>query len=255
MFDPFGPWVDWAYWTLGIEIAFYTVIFGLLCTRQFHRMPLVVGAIGMVSTAYWIVRTWPGLAPGLAAIAGSTAGLAPRLQELCLLQHGCFFAIGAFMWLCSFKGASTGRVLLIALCVSGGVLQLRSVVSVQEGISHLGFGAAVPCMAWLVLLGLMVVSIAVNDAAHRRLGWLAAPMRLLGLLTYPLYLLHQVIGFTVLQGARGRVPDEVALGAAVALVVALSFVISSKIEPALRRVLKGTMALLASRRARATASR
>ncbi|TGV93818.1 acyltransferase, partial [Mesorhizobium sp. M2E.F.Ca.ET.154.01.1.1] len=41
MFVPFEPWVDSVYWTLGIEIAFYAIVWILLRLGRFHLMEAV----------------------------------------------------------------------------------------------------------------------------------------------------------------------------------------------------------------------
>ncbi|MGY2993379.1 peptidoglycan/LPS O-acetylase OafA/YrhL [Mesorhizobium sp. URHB0026] len=53
LFAPYGPWVDSVYWTLGIEIAFYAIVWILLRLGRFHLMERVAIVIGMVSTLFW----------------------------------------------------------------------------------------------------------------------------------------------------------------------------------------------------------
>src|SRR5690606_17049578 len=53
-FFPTGAWIDSVYWTLGVEIAFYTLIFFLLMAgRQRWIRPIMCG-IGLASTLFWI---------------------------------------------------------------------------------------------------------------------------------------------------------------------------------------------------------
>nr|WP_245276047.1 hypothetical protein [Mesorhizobium sp. LNHC220B00] len=42
LFAPYGPWVDSVYWTLGIEIAFYAIVWILLRLGRFHLMDRLV---------------------------------------------------------------------------------------------------------------------------------------------------------------------------------------------------------------------
>src|SRR4029079_11339276 len=53
LFVPFDPWVDSVYWTLGIEIAFYAVVWTLLRLGRFDLMETVAIVIGLVSTLFW----------------------------------------------------------------------------------------------------------------------------------------------------------------------------------------------------------
>jgi peptidoglycan/LPS O-acetylase OafA/YrhL len=46
---PSAPWVDGAYWTLGVEMMFYALIFVLLCTNFFRRIDIVMFSISVLS--------------------------------------------------------------------------------------------------------------------------------------------------------------------------------------------------------------
>jgi peptidoglycan/LPS O-acetylase OafA/YrhL len=58
---PLPPWIDPVYWTLGVEISFYTLVFFLLAFKRFRYIEGVVLLLGCVSSAYWILGT--ALAP------------------------------------------------------------------------------------------------------------------------------------------------------------------------------------------------
>ena len=62
-----GPWIDGVYWTLGIEIIFYAVIFVVLCLGRFGSISIVLGAMTLISAAFWgalaIDRVLPGMLP------------------------------------------------------------------------------------------------------------------------------------------------------------------------------------------------
>ena len=58
----------------------------------------------------------------------------------------------------------------------------------------------------------------------------AKAVRILGLLTYPLYLLHQRAGEAFLIALHGHMPDIVALVLVVALLIALSCIIVLYLE-------------------------
>ena len=97
LFSPQNPWISGVYWTLWVEIAFYACVFLLLALDQFHRLALFATGLGLVSALFWAVYA--------AAMLG-VDGLSPimrlanhRIGELLLLQYGCFFALGVFLWL------------------------------------------------------------------------------------------------------------------------------------------------------------
>ncbi|RVD50142.1 acyltransferase, partial [Mesorhizobium sp. M2D.F.Ca.ET.140.01.1.1] len=53
LFVPFEPWVDSVYWTLGIEIAFYAIVWILLRLGRYDLMESIAVVIGLVSTLFW----------------------------------------------------------------------------------------------------------------------------------------------------------------------------------------------------------
>src|SRR6185503_11562157 len=72
----------------------------------------------------------------------------------------------------------------------------------------------------------------------------AAILRGLGLMTYPMYLLHTVVGTTVLRLLIDRgAPSYVALPAALSFVIASAWVVSALIEPFVRQRLRGGLAI------------
>ncbi|WP_287205626.1 hypothetical protein [Mesorhizobium sp.] len=121
LFAPYSPWVDSVYWTLGIEIAFYSVVWTLLWLGRFHLMEVVAIAIGLISTLFWCLYyplDWSEFAE-------------TRWLALLLVHHGCFFATGVMIWLMRFKAVTPFRLVLCALFLAGCVLQIASSVDVH----------------------------------------------------------------------------------------------------------------------------
>ncbi len=247
LFHLFGPWIDSSYWTLGVEVSFYAVVLALLFFKKFAHMPKVVGAIGLASVAFWSVRSltsvWPGIAPELAQWLRAADGDTTRVLQLMLLHHGCFFAIGVFLWLCLFEFTSVRRVAMILAFVGGGMIQVVSVALHHNDAAHSNFSPLAPLLVWTLSLGLIIASVLANRDLAARFGWLASPMRRVGLMTYPLYLLHQMIGFTVIEAVRGLLPDGVVLCLTMLGLVALAYVVSAYLEPAVRRVLAHALSM------------
>ena len=97
---------------------------------------------------------------------------------------------------------------------------------------------------------IFVGGVALLLAAPRLQPWLARHIgpdraRALGLMTFPLYLLHQVAG-GVLIGvlARRGVPSGIAKILTLIVMLGLSWAIARHAEPALRRALVRTVSLL-----------
>ncbi|WP_244482910.1 hypothetical protein [Mesorhizobium sp. Root102] len=79
--------MDSVYWTLGIEIAFYAIVWILLRLGRFHQIEMVAVAIGLVSTLFrclYYPLDWADLAEA-------------RTLDLLLVHHGVFFATGVML--------------------------------------------------------------------------------------------------------------------------------------------------------------
>ena len=96
---PKGNWVDGVYWTLGIEIFFYFVVFILLALNVGRTIRWFCVILGTISSTYWLLQwgmqnqvEFPLLQqlPQLNSFG--------RYFELSLIPHGCYFAIGAIFY-------------------------------------------------------------------------------------------------------------------------------------------------------------
>jgi len=223
LFVPFEPWVDSVYWTLGIEIAFYAVVWVLLRLGRFDLMETIAILIGLVSTLFWSLYYplgWSDLAE-------------TRWLQLALVHHGCFFAVGVMLWLMRFKAVTWARLAFSALFLIGGVLQIASSVDVHS-IKVEAAMPYTPIVVFLAAIGLMAWSLRLD------LSW--AGWRRLGLMTYPLYLLHDVVGAAMLGAlVRAGVPYLLSIAAVGATMVAASWLVAIEAEPRIRLLLDHTV--------------
>lgn len=88
---PISPWVDDVYWTLGIEMSFYTIILVILIVKRLHYIECVAVMLGVVSSAYWILNAT--VAPSLLR-----EHIFNRALELSLVLYGCYFGIGVLTY-------------------------------------------------------------------------------------------------------------------------------------------------------------
>ena len=64
--------------------------------------------------------------------------------------------------------------------------------------------------------------------------------RTIGLMTYPLYLLHQDAGAVLLTALAGAgMPPRIAAGVSAAAILAIAWLVACSLEPALRGMLAG----------------
>jgi peptidoglycan/LPS O-acetylase OafA/YrhL len=224
--SPFGPWVDGVYWTLGIEIVFYALILGLIAANGFRKLIVFCYVIGAMSAAYWLIGA-------IAFPSFQLAHLWDRLLQLSLIEHGVYFALGMLVY-CVTVGERLSRhaafvaVLLPAAAVEIHTKALDNNLTFQSSESDF-----VPITIFLLAFVAILASLRwrANEATARRL-------RVAGLATYPLYLIHDVIGSAVIRLSAGfgfnRYP---ALVVAVTLCIGASWLVAAVLEQPLRRLL------------------
>ncbi len=178
------PMVDGVYWTLNVEILFYAfmaVAWRLRWTQSSDRLVLGWMAVRLVC---WLVP------------------VPERVQQLLLIEHAPYFAVGlliAPVWLHGISWRRQLPQLAMVLCITA-----------LTGDGH----------AALLVVGIVAILLPI---AAGGVAWLRHPGLLwLGAISYPLYLLHAVIGYSIIARlqAAGMSSDGaivVALAATIAL--------------------------------------
>ena len=229
---PAPRWIDGVYWTLGVEIAFYSLIYALLAMRRFDRLEPVILAIGLVSTLAWCLAAMP-LWPDLGRI------ISTRGAKLLLLTHGCHFALGVLLWSGMQKGFTGGRWLGLALCLVGALLQIRYDSSFVAAAFGLVRDDRMPLLLYGGFLILFGLSLRANAVLVDTCPGVTAASRQIGLATYPLYLLHTFVGALAMQLAAALgLPPAMILAVGFGAAIAAALLVSGWIEPPLRASLR-----------------
>jgi peptidoglycan/LPS O-acetylase OafA/YrhL len=222
---PFGPWADVVYWTLGIEMAFYAVIFGLLAIGSFGQITIVCSMIGSVSAAYWIVG-W------LAAPSFLMAHLWNRWLDLSLVTYGIYFALGILLYSMRTSGVSLIKIGFGTMLLVAAAIEIFYKARYAAIVFNSTLPATLPIVIFLAAMGAGIAS----------LYWDARPgiartLRFVGLATYPLYLIHDYCGAAVLQMTGGRLGINrfLSLGITLVVCVTTSMLIAAIAEPPIRQ--------------------
>lgn len=159
--------VDGAYWTLGVELCFYA------CMAALWRF-------GLLARLEWILAGWLGLG---FVMHGWPRFPEPAVQFL-VLRHIDFFAIG-----------------LIASRVHSGERNWAQQMPVML--------ATILYIWWIEGPAILMVSGAAFAffvaATAGRMGWICVrPLLWVGAMSYPLYLVHQHVGMTIMTTLHGR---------------------------------------------------
>jgi peptidoglycan/LPS O-acetylase OafA/YrhL len=214
LFAPIGPWIDGAYWTLGIEISFYTLIAALLLLRRQDKIEHVTLGIGACSAIYLAANHF-------------SAPWGDRKTELLLLQHGVYFALGCTIWFALQQGWTRRRILSCASLGAVCVLPLDSHAAI----------------VWTTVITAMIVMLHFGEYLAVQFRAITPAIKWLSLATYPLYLTHTVIGATaMLKLAEAGANRFVALLSACVLMLAISLCLTAGPE----RLLRNSLAWAAS---------
>lgn len=193
--------VDGSYWSLSIELSFYLVMAAVLYFRQLHRIE-------------WVVAGWLAL-----HLLQWATGLFPVwLSRMLALDYIPLFAIGIMHY--RYYSGQTGWQ--------------------RTALWH---------AALVAIVALSGTSVAIVAAATAGLfwamthGWLrfmvVPPLLWLGAISYPLYLIHQYVGYVLIDHLTGAGLSLLsATGSALLLVVALAHILHIAVEDPVQRRLR-----------------
>ena len=189
--SPGTPFVDGVYWTLRLEITFYSIVFVILLIGQIRRAQILL--------EMWIA--WQ-----IIALCFPNLGLP-------LIGYDGFFAGGCAYFLLHKNGPSIRTILDIVAC-----FVLSSFNLVEQKIAG---------DVWVTafIFGLFA-TMTLTPLGSSRLPYAAA----IGALTYPLYLLHAHIGYTLLSQFGSREHPYVSVFAVLTIVMALSWSVAIFVE-------------------------
>lgn len=164
-----------------------------------------------------------------------------------LLRHGVFFALGILLWtmqqkritLAGIVGLGAG-LLLAGVEIAARARELAPAIARSAGspTPNVAGLALASCAAFYIAFLAIVLSVLFNHKLVLGKRMLDS-LRVLGLTTYPFYLLHETIGGAALTLAiAAGLPFLAALGLALVTVGIVAVLVASALEPALRNRLR-----------------
>ena len=203
------PNVDAVYWTLEVELLFYGWMLLLFALGRLHQVFIAVGALLGLRVIYWAAAQWAGV------------DLPFIVWRLLILDQLPWFALGLAAHALLSADAGGQRHRQARWLAGSAVLVLLLTVS--------------PARAGLAL----VLAALVYGAAAGRLPLLRLRVLVwLGAISYPLYLLHEFIGWSLmLQVRQAGGGAWAALGAALAVSLVLAQAVAMGVErPAMHAI-------------------
>lgn len=201
------PYIDGVYWTLLVEIKFYFLVALLLLFRLMRGLVYALSA--------WLLYAW--LAP--------SQGFAEKLNFFLIPEWAAYFISGALFYLIYKEGPSLAKVL--ALIGAYGL----AISNANHSLHQLNSIYAATLNPYCVSLIISVFYLVMAMIAFRKGAQINQQSFLyLGALTYPLYLIHQNLGYMVFNYFADQTNRYVLLMATIALVLGLSYLIHLWVE-------------------------
>jgi peptidoglycan/LPS O-acetylase OafA/YrhL len=223
-------------------MAFYGLVFCMLLTKRvtlrhlawsltiysaaFNAFSMVVLSGAFESNMlYWMVMMF--------RVPGATW----------MLNHGCFFALGIWLFMSANRTLTTSEWVAVAVTCLSGCAEIYYfsdfLVKAIPAISD--EPVILPILVWAAAV--LLIGIAANknrrQVAETASAEAPAYLRTLGLITYPLYLTHNVTGTAIIRVLTDAGVDaSLAVWASLAMLVPLCWFICAKLEPAMRNALK-----------------
>lgn len=144
-----------------------------------------------------------------------------------------YFACGCVLYLIRLHGFNWGYGLLIILSVIFCVRQNQVFTELMIGWYNTGFNEWISVTATLFFFALLAV------IALRKTGFIRDPrFYYLGVLTYPLYLVHENIGFMIFNAWHDLMPATLLVGGTVILMLITAWLIHRYAEQPMQAWLK-----------------
>ena len=193
MLYPAPPWVDGVYWTLVVEVQFYLIVLVMLLFASDKYFEWLAWALVSLSATYlWL----------------SMHGMVRPISNVYIPRFASYFALGIAFWLIWGDGINFRRGLLVGFAMICAWFELKTLyrdVAIQA------------ICTWALGMIAIIAALKFEFRGSRS-------MRTIGLMTFPFYLLHDVVGASLLRLApeTGRYQ---ALAIAFAVVIALSWTV------------------------------
>jgi peptidoglycan/LPS O-acetylase OafA/YrhL len=217
VFSPFlkQPFVEGAYWSIVLELIFYAWIALALMTGVYRRWKLELAAI------------WLAVAVINEYMVGSGA-----LRLLFVTEYAPLFVTGMMVHHIMMHGWSKKAVGLAAasFVLSSALLQ------VGQSWMQEHYGVSIP-FANLVIANIVIHALLIGGVVLRPYLRTSSMTLMLGGLTYPLYLLHQNIGYIAINALSPSIGRWVAVGLVTLATLVLSWAIWRFGEKPARRAL------------------
>jgi peptidoglycan/LPS O-acetylase OafA/YrhL len=215
------PYVDFSYWSLGIEIQFYAMVGALLWLNGSKHLETCIRTWLIASIFFYFYH-----------IRG--------INRIVLSEYAPLFCAGATFYFCYAQTVTVARVLalLASFCATiawTGVKAHNMSTFYEQNFDYRMTVLIDACF----FLAFVLVILRMEPAWPR--FWSVA-----GTATYPLYLLHQNIGFIGMNCLATSLSAPANLAIVLLAIVALTLIVSELLEPVARRQMRRMLSNLSN---------
>jgi peptidoglycan/LPS O-acetylase OafA/YrhL len=179
------PLLEGAYWSLLVEIRFYALVGAVLALGRIYQAQRYLGTWLLGCIALEILTLFP--------VGWMPTSALHYMRSILITNYAAYFIAGATCFLIWEKGVSLNRLTILAASWALAIFQSEVImrkVRDENDMASLNGGIVVGILTLFFLVMLLI--------ALRRTGSIARyRWPLAGAISYPLYLLHQNMGYLI----------------------------------------------------------
>lgn len=208
------PSIDGAYWSIFVELQFYALVALVLLLKKIH--------LAQIFLILWLIST--------IALDAFPVGI---LRSILIANYSPYFIAGAISFLVWSSGLSLTRI--ITFLVAWLVALRHSLGSISEFEQHYNSS-----LNEYVIIGIICAFFTIMYLISiRRSGFFGKKEWItVGALTYPLYLIHQNIGFMIFNSAQSFLNPHVLFWGTLILMLSSAYLVNVLFEQKYSRPLR-----------------
>jgi peptidoglycan/LPS O-acetylase OafA/YrhL len=222
--------IDGAYWSLLVEIRFYLLVAAVLAIGRIHQAQMFIAIWLTACIALEIV-------PMLAMPMGWTPPNSLRyLRYLLIVDYASYFVAGATCYLIWVRGASLARFAILIASWGLAIFQVMPALREFEKRFQTDLNSNIVIGIITAFFVVMLLVSLRRTGSFARYRWPLA-----GALSYPVYLLHQNIGYTIFNRLYPAINPHVLLWGTIILVIAAAYAVHTIVERKLSSRMKSVL--------------